>query len=342
MKELFDTATGMAMEGIATFMGVPYVRPDIEQLRGEQVRALFMGVPYEGGSISNIFRSGTSRGPRQVRQSSTHLTSYNWELDVDIVAHYNLRDGGDIPVVNTNSAKTRELIEGYTGLILDAGAIPVLVGGDHSIPVPAGKALSERVKGKMGFLSLDSHLDASDEMHGDRYTHCSLATRFVEFPNVDPKNIVIVGHHGNSIRPAEVKWLKEMGICVFFQNDIWERGIESVMEEALDIAWDGVETVHVTFDTDVVDAAYMPGTCSSEPGGLTSREILKAARIIGSRGIRLIDIGELAPPWDCHEISARLVIYFIINILAANAWHDESGLPMGQSALSKDRYTKCV
>ena len=334
-EEHLDTATGMAMEGIATFMGVAYLKPDAKGLRAEKVRAAFMGVPYEGGSISNIFRPGTSMGPRAVRRSSTHLTHYNWELDVDIVSHYNLRDCGDIPVAHTDSAKTRDLIERYTGMILDAGALPVLVGGDHSIPVPAGKALSTRTKGKMGLLSLDSHLDASEDMYGDRYTHCSLAPRFLEFPNVDPKNIVIVGHHGNSIRPTEVKWLENLGIHVFFQNHIWDRGIEAVMEEALDLAWDGVENVYVTFDTDIVDAAYMPGVCSSEPGGVTSREILKAARIIGARGINQIDICELAPAWDNQEISARLVISFIINILAANAWHEKSGLPMGRSCLKK-------
>ena len=328
----------LAMEGILTFMGVPYLDPSRENLEREGVRAVFMGIPYEAGTLSNIWRSGSSRGPRGARAASTHLTSYNWELDVDIVDHYNLHDGGDIPIVFTNSAWTREIIETQTSQILDAGAIPVYVGGDHTIPVPAAKALAERV-GQMGFLVLDSHLDTADDMYGDKYTACSLHPRFLEFGNVNPENIVVVGHHGNSIRPTEVDWIHEIGITVYFENDIWARGIEDVMNEALDKAWNGTDTVYVSLDTDVVDAAFMPGTTSSEPGGMTSRELLMAARLMGARGIRQIDVAELAPAWDNNEISSRLVVYFLINILAANAWHERSGLEPGQACVQSGTHT---
>lgn len=329
----FTNTSGMAMDGIASFMSLPYLRPTKENLAEEEVKAAFVGVPYEGGNISNIFRSGVSRGPRAVRGASTHLTHYNWELDMDIVAHYNLRDCGDVPIVHTDAVQTRAILEEFTGDLLDAGVLPVFVGGDHSIPVPIGKALSKRTEGKMGFLVLDSHLDTAEDMNGDPFTNCSLHPRFLEFGNVEPQNIAIIGHHGNSIRPNEVAWIEEHGINVYFQNDVWERGIEAVVTEALDRVWDGTESVYVSFDTDVVDAAYMPGTCSSEPGGLTSRELLKAARLIGARGYQLIDVVEHAPAWDNNEISARLIVYFIINALAANAWHDNSGLDYGVSCI---------
>jgi agmatinase len=332
------TRTGLAMEGIRTFLGLPYVAPTKENLSEAGVRAAFMGIPYEGKNLANIFRAGCSGGPRGVRESSTHLTPYNWELDTDIVSHYNLRDCGDIPVVHTDGDQTRELIERYTADLLEADVLPVFVGGDHSIPVPVAHALSKRVD-RMGFLVLDSHLDTSEEMYGDRYTNCSIHPRLLEFGNIDPKNIAIVGHHGNSIRPQEVDWIKEKGINVYFQNDIWERGIEEVINEALDHVWRDVDAVHVSFDVDVMDAAYMPGTTSSEPGGLTSRELLKAARLIGARGVDLLDVCELAPVWDSNEISTRLVVYYIINILAANAWHEKSGLPMGEAAISSPTQT---
>lgn len=319
----------MTMEGIPTFMGLPYVAPEEDALAAEGVKGAFVGVPYEGGNISNIFRPGVSRGPRSVRAASTHLTPYNWELDMDIVAHYNLRDCGDLPIVHTDAVQTRAVLEQYAGMFLDAGVLPVFVGGDHSIPVPIGRALSKRTEGKMGFLVLDSHLDTAEDMYGDQFTNCSLHPRFLEFGNVDPKNIAVVGHHGNSIRPNEVAWIEEHGINVYFQNDVWENGIEDVITDALDKVWDGTESVYVSFDTDVVDAAFMPGTCSSEPGGFTSRELLKAARLIGARGFQVVDVVEHAPAWDNNEISARLVVYFLINILAARAWHDNSGLADG-------------
>src|SRR4249919_4217258 len=141
--------SGMAMDGIASFMGLPYLAPTKENLTANDVKAAFVGVPYEGGNISNIFRSGVSRGPRSVRGASTHLTHYNWELDMDIVEHYNLHDCGDVPLVHTDAVQTREILERFTGDLLDAGVLPVYVGGDHSIPVPIGKALSARTEGKM-------------------------------------------------------------------------------------------------------------------------------------------------------------------------------------------------
>jgi agmatinase len=329
----------MTMEGIATFMGLPYVAPKPDALAAEGVKAAFVGIPYEGGNISNIFRSGVSRGPRSVREASTHLTPYNWELDMDIVAHYNLRDCGDLPIIHTDAEQTREILERYTGEFLDAGVLPVFVGGDHSIPVPIGRALSKRTEGKMGFLVLDSHLDTAEDMYGDLFTNCSLHPRFLEFGNVDAKNIAIVGHHGNSIRPKEVAWIEEHGVNVYFQNDIWELGIEHVINDALDKVWDGTDTVYVSFDTDVVDAAYMPGTCSSEPGGLTSRELLKAARLIGARGFDMVDVVEHAPAWDNNEISARLIVYFIINILATRAWHENSGFAKGVACVESPTTT---
>jgi arginase family enzyme len=176
-------------------------------------------------------------------------------------------------------------------------------------------------------------------MNGDKFTNCSLHPRFLEFGNVDAKNIAIVGHHGNSIRPDEVSWLEDHGVNVYFQNDIWESGIEDVINDALDKVWDGTDTVYVSFDTDVVDAAYMPGTCSSEPGGLTSRELLKAARLIGARGFDVVDVVEHAPAWDNNEISARLVVYFIINTLAARAWHENSGLAKGVACVDSPTTT---
>jgi len=224
-------------------------------------------------------------------------------------------------------------METAAGAILDAGAVPVFVGGDHSIPVPLARALSSRVTGQMGVLVLDTHLDAANEIDGDRFTNCSLHPRFIEFENVEAKNIAVVGIHGNAMQRDELDWARDNGINIFFQNDVWELGIEVVMREALDRVWDGVEAAYVSFDTDVVDAAYLPGTCSSEPGGLTSRELLKAARLIGARGLRQFDVSELSPPWDNNEISARLVVYFIINMLAANAWHEQSGASAGVSCI---------
>jgi agmatinase len=325
--------SGAAMEGIPTFLSLPFVPPRTADLLSQNVRALFLGAPYEGGTISHIFRPGSGQGPRGMRLASTHLKHYNWELDTNIVDHYNLRDGGDIPVSPVDSQLTRDSIEFSVGEVLDAGAIPIVVGGDHSVSYPCAAAVAKR-HARVGVLVIDSHLDSAEEAYGHRFTHASLYPRLVEHESIVPQNIAIVGQHGNSVRQKEVNWLREHDVKVYFQNEIWDRGIDAVVTDALDRVWDGVDAVYVSFDTDAVDAAYMPGTCSSEPGGLTARELLRAARLVGARGLTQLDVVELAPVWDPSQISARLAIYFIINALAANAWHERSQLAPGQSCVS--------
>jgi agmatinase len=102
-------------------------------------------------------------------------------------------------------------------------------------------------------------------------------------------------------------------------REVKERGPEAVIKDALDRVWDGVDGVYVTWDTDSVDAAHAPGTTEPEPGGLTSHEILEAARIIGERGFTALDNVELAPIYDLSGITGKLVWCVLAEALYANA-----------------------
>jgi agmatinase len=211
-------------------------------------------------------------------------------------------------------------VEKDLSLILQSGAIPIAIGGDHSLPIPGARALSRFLGEKrMGYLAIDAHMDAAYSVDGEKETNASGVARASELPNVRPENVAIVGVRG-TLNPREwLELIRERGINMYPMREVKERGIEPVLKDALDRVWDGTEGVYVTWDTDSVDAAHAPGTTEPEPGGLTSHEILAGARIIGERGFTALDNVELAPIYDISGITGKLVWCVLSEALYANA-----------------------
>jgi agmatinase len=282
-------------------------------------RVAFLGVPYEGANVC-IGRPGSSNGPLGLRIASQEYFSWSFEWDIDLHEAYGLVDCGDSPIVVGNAIKTHERVEREISQILDAGAIPISIGGDHSLPIPGARALSKHLGDRrMGYLAIDAHMDAGYSVEGEKETNASGVARASELPNVRPQNVAIVGVRG-SLNPREwLQLIRERGINMYPMREVKERGIEPVLKDALDRVWDGTEGVYVTWDTDSVDAAHAPGTTEPEPGGLTSHEILEAGRIIGERGFTAVDNVELAPIYDISGITGKLVWCVLSEMLYANA-----------------------
>ncbi len=308
---------GAMSAGIVSMLKAPHVPPD--EVARERAKVAFLGVPFEGGNAC-IDRPGSANGPMGLRFASTQYFSWSFEWDVDLFEAYNLVDCGDARIAVGSAERTHEYVEQEILKILQAGAIPISIGGDHSLPIPGARALSNYLDGKkMGYLAIDAHMDAGYSVDGEKETNCSGVARASELPNVDPKNVAIVGVRG-TLNPKE--WLdliRERGINLFPMQMVKERGMESVINDALDRVWDGVDGVYVTIDSDSIDAAFAPGTTEPEPGGLTSWEILDAARIIGKRGFTAFDNVELCPIYDQSGITAKLIWNVITEMLYANA-----------------------
>lgn len=305
-------ATILQATRLPSFLGAPWIECDTASIREHEAKAVFLGVPFDQATV---YRSGSSHGPRGVRQASEQYLPYLGEYDIDLFEQFGLVDVGDVPVVPGNAARSRELIADHVGRILDAGAFPILVGGDHSIPIPAMDAVSTRVEGKVGYLHFDAHLDCQPDVAGELFTNWSGVSRAVERDNVDAKNVAVVGIRGALNPPEQFRFVRDHGIAMYTMREITRRGIADVVTEALDRVTDGTAAFYITWDTDVIDASAMPGTDGPEPGGLTSAEALRAIELVGARKPIAMDIVELTPAYDPSGISTRLGCYLIFNVL---------------------------
>jgi agmatinase len=294
--------------GVATFFGRPQARYD--DLQG--ARVAFMGVPWDEG---NAGRNGANMGPRAFRDASSWFFGYDAQRDFDLWEAMAAVDAGDVPVMPPRAAYTMDVIEHYVKTVRDQGAIPFSIGGNHALAIGAARGAAKTV-GKMGYLSIDAHLDTAKEWGGETLMSGCPTMRAAEIPNVDPHNVVVFGIHGWLNPKDQVDSAAELGISWYGQNKIQEMGVEKALAEAIAIASDGVDGLYVSFDLDAVDASHFPGTGTPEPGGFTSRETFQIARMLGQANPIAMDLVEIAPIYDISGISVRLACGVALEMLS--------------------------
>ena len=258
--------------GLLTFAGMPYTQ-DPAELAGVDVAIL--GAPTDD-LVSD--RPGTRFGPRAIRAAGCppgpHL-----EAGIDAFAELRVVDFGDAPVLPADPERTHAAIEALVRSAADAGTIPVVLGGDHSISEADIRAVAS-VHGPVGLVHFDTHTDTGSEVFGVARSHGTPMFRLVEQGHVDGARYAQIGLRGYWPGEAEFAWQAERGIASYFMHDVRERGIEPVVREAL--AHVGAGPVFVSVDVDVLDPAFAPGTGTPEPGGLTSAELLWACRTVAA------------------------------------------------------------
>jgi len=275
--------------GFLTFGGAPATQ-DPRELGGFDVA--IVGAPTDD-LVSD--RPGTRFAPRAVRAASCppgpHL-----EAKVDAFRELRVVDYGDAPVVPADSARSHDAIERVVGEVVDAGVVPIVLGGDHSITEPNVRAVAAR-HGAVGLLHFDTHADTASEVFGVERSHGTPMYRLVEAGHVDPARYAQIGLRGYWPTEREFAWQRERGITSFFMHDVRDRGIRAVVEDALRVVGGG--PAFVTVDIDVLDPAFAPGTGTPEPGGMTTAELLWAVREAASRlavvGADLVEIIPSAP-----------------------------------------------
>jgi agmatinase len=259
--------------GLLTFGALPYTQEPAEL---EGVDVAIVGAPTDD-LVSD--RPGARFGPRAIRAASCppgpHL-----EAKVDAMAELRLVDYGDAPVVPADAAQTHEAIERTVGEVVAAGAIPIVLGGDHSIAEPDIRACAAR-HGPLGLVHFDTHTDTGTEVFGVEVSHGTPMYRLVEQGQVDPMRYVQIGLRGYWPGPKEFAWQEQRGVTSFFMHDVRELGIQGVIQRTIEMV--GTGPVYVTVDVDVLDPAFAPGTGTPEPGGMTSGDLLWACRTVAER-----------------------------------------------------------
>jgi agmatinase len=272
--------------GPLSFGGVPLTQ-DPAELDGADV--VIVGAPTDN-LVSD--RPGTRFAPRAIRAASCppgpHL-----EAKVDAFADLTILDFGDAPVLPADPARSNKAIEETLGQVLAAGAIPIVLGGDHSIAEPDIRACAGRY-GALGLVHFDSHTDTAREVFGVEVSHGTPMYRLVEDGQVAPERYVQIGLRGYWPGEREFAWQAARGITSYFMHDVRDRGIQAVVVETLERVGPG--PVYLSVDVDVLDPAFAPGTGTPEPGGMTSGDLLWAAREV-SAGVELVgaEVAEVIP-----------------------------------------------
>ncbi len=272
--------------GLLTFGGMPYTQ-DAAELAGVDVA--IVGAPTDD-LVSD--RPGTRFAPRAIRAAGCppgpHL-----EAGIDAFAELRVVDFGDAPVIPADPERTHAAIEALVGEVVDAGVLPIVLGGDHSVSEPNVRAVATR-SGPVGLVHFDTHTDTGREVFGAERSHGTPMFRLVEQGHVDPSRYVQIGLRGYWPGEAEFGWQRERGITSFFMHDVCERGIDAIVAQALELV--GAGPTFLTVDVDVLDPAFAPGTGTPEPGGMTAGDLLRACRMVAA-GANLVgaDVVEVLP-----------------------------------------------
>jgi agmatinase len=298
--------------GLLTFSGLPYTQ-DPAELAGVDVA--IVGAPTDD-LVSDC--PGTRFAPRAIRAASCppgpHL-----EAGVDGFAALRVVDFGDAPVIPADPERSHAAIEATVGEVLAAGALPIVLGGDHGIAEPDVRACAGR-HGPVGLVHFDTHTDTGREVFGVERSHGTPMLRLVEQGHVDPRRYVQIGLRGYWPGEAEFAWQAEQGITSLFMHDVRDAGIREVMRRALAVVGDG--PTYLSVDIDVLDPAFAPGTGTPEPGGMTTADLLWACRetaastrLVGAEVVEVIptavgsaDISALAADRIVREIVTGLAL----------------------------------
>jgi agmatinase len=308
--------------GLLTFAGVPYTQ-DASHLGGVDVA--IVGAPTDD-LVSD--RPGTRFGPRAIRAASSP-PGPELETSVDAISELRIVDFGDAPILPADPVHSHAAIEATVAQVLSAGAIPVIIGGDHSISEPDVRACAAAY-GPVGLVHFDTHTDTGAEVFGVELSHGTIMRRLVEAGHVDPRRYAQVGLRGYWPGEAEFAWQAEQGITSLFMHDVRDVGIREVVRRVVDAV--GAGPIFLTVDIDVLDPAFAPGTGTPEPGGMTTSELLWAVRevavqveVIGADMVEVIPTGVGSA--DITALAADRIIREILGGIALRRRSRNSGKP---------------
>jgi agmatinase len=294
--------------GIRTFMRAPHTT----DLAG--VDAAVYGIPFD---TATSYRTGPRFGPEAIRSASALLRPYNPALRVNVVDALSIVDYGDLPVSPGDTERTYAQVEEALAPLVDAGLFPLALGGDHSVTLAELRALARR-HGPLALVQLDAHGDTWEEYFGQRYFHGTTFKRALEEGLVEPAASVQAGLRGSLYGAEDIDSARELGFTVLSCDELRDLGPAGYGDLVRGRV--GTRRVFLSFDIDVLDPAFAPGTGTPEVGGLSTAEALSCLHAL--RGIDLAgaDVVEVSPPYDGagHQtaLAAANVAYELLSLRA--------------------------
>ncbi len=313
-----------------TFLGVD--RCDLsnrDSLSGSDV--VVVGAPFDGGTSH---RPGARFGPQAIRAtdylahdgSRPHLA-----LRVDPLHDLRVLDAGDVEMPPGHIERSLEALTTAVATVATSGAIPVVLGGDHSITLADVTGVSRRFgAGRVSVVHFDAHADTGDVAFGSLYGHGQPMRRLIESGAARGDRFLQIGLRGYWPGPATLDWMAAQRMRSYEMGEIGARGLDACLDEAFVTATDDCDGVFLSVDIDVADPAHAPGTGTPEPGGLSARQLLDAVRRVAIElPVVGADVVEVSPPYDHADITAALANRVVLEVL--------SGITARRRGLTWDR-----
>jgi guanidinopropionase len=288
---------------IATFMRAPLA----ESLAGIDIGLI--GVPTDLG-VTN--RPGARHGPREIRNASSLMRTYNLALGVNPYELCRIADLGDVHLSHRFDLERQNAdIEAFYRKVHEAGIRPVSAGGDHSITYPIFRGIA--AGSPLGMVHVDAHTDTWGEFYGSKFTHGAPFRLAVEAGLLDPKRTIQIGIRGGQNYLDGIEFSRDHGMRVVFMEEFAQIGVERVIQLAREVVGD--RPTYVSFDVDGLDPVYAPGTGTPEIGGISTLDAQRLLR--GLRGLDLVggDVVEVAPPYDPSGNTALVGATMMFEIL---------------------------
>jgi len=294
--------------GIRTFMRAPHTT----DLAG--VDAAVYGIPFD---TATSYRTGPRFGPEAIRSASALLRPYNPALEVDVVETLSIVDYGDLPISPGSIERTYAQVEEALAPLVDAGVFPLALGGDHSVTLAELRVLARR-HGPLALVQLDAHGDTWEEYFGQRFFHGTTFKRALEEGLIAPSASVQAGLRGSLYGAEDLESARKLGFAVLSCDalrTLGPGGYGGLVRSRV-----GSRPIFLSFDIDVLDPAFAPGTGTPEVGGLSTAEALAFLRAL--RGIDLAgaDVVEVSPPYDGPgqqtALAAANVAYELLSLRA--------------------------
>jgi agmatinase len=315
-----------------TFLGVDAVDLD-DPAALAAADVVVVGAPFDGGTSH---RPGTRFGPMAIRQtdylphdgSRPHLA-----LRVDALRDLKVVDAGDVEMPPGEIERSLKALEDAVYAVASQGAIPLVLGGDHSIAYPDATGVARHLGfGRVSMIHFDAHADTGDITFGSLWGHGQPMRRLIESGALRGDRFLQIGLRGYWPEPETLGWMAEQNMRSFEMTEIGKRGLAACLDEAFEIALDECDAVFLSVDIDVCDPGHAPGTGTPEPGGLSARELLDAVRrICRELPVAGVDVVEVSPPYDHAEITAFLANRVCLEALSGLAatkvgiTHDPAG-----------------